>query len=91
MSEVVVPLLDLPALGKTPPGKLPSKADFSSFQFAGVNLANVNLEALAKVARRAVKIDLCNAALTADQANALVIALAEIMIRSRKLTCRITP
>ena len=27
-SEVVVPLLDLPALGKTPPGKLPSKADF---------------------------------------------------------------
>ena len=28
MSEVVVPLLDLPALGKTPPGKLPSKADF---------------------------------------------------------------
>ena len=38
---------------------------------------NVNLEALAKVARRAVKIDLCNAALTGDQANALVIALAE--------------
>ena len=28
MSQVVVPLLDLPALGKTPPGKLPSKADF---------------------------------------------------------------
>ena len=28
MSEVVVPLLDLPALGKTPSGKLPSKADF---------------------------------------------------------------
>ena len=28
-------------------------------------------------ARRAVKIDLCNAALTGDQANALVIALAE--------------
>ena len=40
-------------------------------------MANVNLEALAKVARRAVKIDLCNAALTADQANAVVIALAE--------------
>ena len=28
MSEVVVLLLDLPALGKTPFGKLPSKADF---------------------------------------------------------------
>ena len=28
MSEVVVPLLDLPALFKTPPGQLPSKADF---------------------------------------------------------------
>ena len=28
MSEVVVPLLDLPALAKTPSGKLPSKADF---------------------------------------------------------------
>ena len=28
MSQVVVPLLALPALGKTPPGKLPSKADF---------------------------------------------------------------
>jgi len=53
------------------------KLAFSSFQFAGVNLANVNLEALAKVARRAVKIDLGNAALTADQANAVVIALAE--------------
>ena len=53
------------------------ESNFSSFQFAGVNLANVNLEALAKVARRAVKIDLGNAALTADQANAVVIALAE--------------
>ena len=30
MSEVLVPLLDLPALGKTPSGKLPSKADFLS-------------------------------------------------------------
>ena len=28
------------------------ESNFSSFQFAGVNLANVNLEALAKVARR---------------------------------------
>ena len=53
------------------------ESNFSSFQFAGVNLANVNLEALAKVARLAVKIDLGNAALTADQANAVVIALAE--------------
>ena len=51
------------------------ESSFSSFQFAGVNLDSVNPEALAEVARRAFKIDLCNAALTADHVNALVSAL----------------
>ena len=52
------------------------EGNFSSFKFEGVNLASIDTEALAKVATKASKISLCNTSLTADQVNALAIALA---------------
>ena len=84
MSEVVVPLLDLPALAKTPSDQtrmmwtaIKNEGNFSSYRLAGINLASVEPKALANAATTASKISLCNSSLTADQVNALTIALDE--------------
>ena len=84
MSEVVVPLLDLPALAKTPSDQtrmmwtaIKNEDNFSSYQLAGINLASVEPKALANAATTASKISLCNSSLTADHVNALTIALDE--------------
>ena len=53
------------------------EGNFSILQLGAVNLATVDPEALASVARRASKVGLCNASLTVDQVNALAIALGE--------------
>ena len=37
MAEVIVPLLELPVIEKTPPGKLLSKADFLCLLYGHVN------------------------------------------------------
>ena len=65
---------------------------FTSFQMAGVNLANVEPDLLAKVAMQASKIGLCNTSLTGDQAASVISAfdqndmLEEVDLNDNSLT-----
>ena len=52
-------------------------SNFTSFEVAGINLENVNTQALAKVARQATKVGLCNTSITPEQVVAVMSAFEE--------------
>ena len=83
MSEAVVPLLDLPALGKTPPGKLPSKADFLCLLWGSVGGNFVGFQGkiyfnqtlLHSFASQELQVSAANTSLTTEQVKQLLESL----------------